>query len=157
MKRVKIRSRLPKDKLLEMLENSELVNRDVQFNTNKGKPQMRVKEKGDRLRITCSYIGGANRDNGFLVGAYFTGKLKEKDGVTTLTGWLLTAPIYHLLLLALMVFFVIQCVRLGGFNPVPVILFAFSIFMFRDEYRKEGIIYRYLLRSFRKAEEDYYK
>ena len=152
MKYVKIRSDLPGEKLLETIRDSEFVNRDVQFNSNKGKPQMTVKEKGNRLRITCSYIGGASRDNGFLVGTYFTGKLTERDGVTTLSGWLLTAPVYHLALFAILVFFVVQCFRLGGFNPVPIILFLFSIFMFRDEYRKQGIIYRYLLRAFRKAD-----
>ncbi len=153
MKRVKIQSTLPREQLLEMMKNSELVNRDVQFNSNKGKPQMKIKEKGDRLRITCSYVGGVSRDNGFLVGTYFTGRLTEKNGVTTLKGWLLTAPLYHLVLFAIMAIFIVQCIRLGGFNPVPIILFAFSIFMFKDEYRKQGIIYRYLLRAHRKAEQ----
>ena len=37
--------------------------------------------------------------------------------------------------------------RADPHNFVPIILFFFSIFMFKDEFRKQGIIKRYIFRS----------
>ena len=135
-----------------MIKNSERVNDKVKFDENKGKPLIHVKEKGDRLRIKCEMIGGASRDNGFLEGTYFVGKLTEKDGASHLRGILLTAPIYHTILALILAFYVYRCISLGAFNPVPIILLVFSIFMFKSEFEKQGTIERYLMRAIKRAE-----
>jgi len=144
---------ISRDELLSVIANYELVNENVLFDDKRGKPTIRVKEKkGNRVVVTCEMVGGASRDNGFLVGTYFAGSIKEKAGKTCLRGVITTAPIYHTGLLTLTVFFVYQCIKLGGFNPVPVILLVFNYFLFRAEYKKQGLISRYLARAVRRAE-----
>ncbi|MBQ7344255.1 MAG: hypothetical protein IJW53_05810 [Clostridia bacterium] len=153
MKRIKLESSASRDELLDIIKNSELVNDRVKFDENKGKPLIHVREKGERIKIKCEMVGGPTKDNGFLEGTYFVGKLTEKDGKTRLSGIILTAPIYHTLLALLLVFYVYRCISLGAFNPVPLILLVFSIFMFRGEFEKQGTIERYLNRAFRRAEQ----
>lgn len=155
MKLVKLAIPISAEELISVLSDSNAVNENVKFDSKKGKPQMTLKQKGNKIRIGCTYVGGENRDNGYLVGTYFSGKITEKNGLTVLKGHIVTSPWMHLALFVLMALFIVQCIRVGGFSPVPVILFFFSIFMFRDEYRKQGIIYRYLLRALRKAEKTY--
>ena len=95
-------------------------------------------------------IGGPTKDNGFFVGTYFSGRLSEKDGRTKLKGIITTAPIYHLFLIALVVVFIIQCFRLRGFSVIPPIIIIFDIFMFKNEFKKQGYIKRYLYRAARR-------
>ena len=97
-------------------------------------------------------IGGPTKDNGFLEGTYFIGKLTEKNGVSSLRGVILTAPIYHTFIALLMALYVMRCIQLGGFNPVPIILLAFSFMMFKGEFEKQGTIERYLIRAFKRAD-----
>ncbi len=151
MKRIKLESSASRDELLDIIKNSELVNDRVKFDENKGRPLIHVKEKGERIKIKCEMVSGPTKDNGFLEGTYFVGKITENDGKTRLRGVILTAPIYHTLLALLLAFYVYRCISLGGFNPVPLILFVFSIFMFRGEFEKQGIIERYLNRAFKRA------
>ena len=155
MKIVKIVTGVPGDELASMINNQELVNERVLFDEKKGKPEMRVRQKGDRFHITCEYIGGDRRDNGFLVGSFFSGKIRERKGRTVLSGIILTAPLYHLFLLVLIGIFVWRCISLGGINPVPIILVGFSILMFWGEFKKQGVIYRYLHRAARRAEAEH--
>lgn len=152
MKIVKLDSHASRDNLMGIIRNSELVNDRVKFDENKGKPIVHVKDNGKRVKIKCEMIGGPTKDNGFLEGTYFLGTLKEQGGVTRLRGVILTAPIYHTLLALLMAFYVYRCISLGAFNPVPIILLVFSIFMFRAEFEKQGTIQRYLARAFRRAD-----
>ena len=154
MKRIKLESSASRDELLDIINNSELVNDRVKFDENKGRPLIHVKEKGERIKIKCEMVGGPTKDNGFLEGTYFVGKITENDGKTRLRGVILTAPIYHTLLALLLAFYVYRCISLGGFNPVPLILFVFSLFMFRAEFEKQGTIQRYLGRAFRRAEQN---
>ena len=149
MKFVKLSVRATADEALLLLRNHEYVNRGVKFDEKYGKPVMKIKDKGERITVTCEMIGGPGKDNGFLVGTFFTGRLKEREGVVTLSGIITTAPLYHLGLLLLTAFFVYQCIRLGGFNPIPVILLAFSYLMFKREFKKQGTIQRYLDRAYR--------
>ena len=100
-------------------------------------------------------IGGPTKDNGFLEGTYFVGKLTESDGKTRLRGIILTAPIYHTFLALLLAFYVYRCISLTAFNPVPLILLIFSLMMFKKEFEKQGTIERYLKRAVRKAESDF--
>lgn len=143
---------LTPDRLTEMLENGEAVNRGVKFDEKRGKPQMLVKRKGNRLNITCRYVGGASKDNGFLVGSFFHGKMTVKNGETRLRGIILTAPIYHAALIALTAYYIYRCISLGGINPVPIILIAFSLMMFSGEFKKQGVISRFIARAIRYGE-----
>lgn len=152
MKIVKIESSASRSELIEIIENSELVNDKVKFDENKGRPLIHVKDNGKRLKIKCEMIGGPTKDNGFLEGTYFIGTLKEFSGVTRLSGVILTAPVYHTFLALLMAFYVYRCISLNAFNPVPIILLAFSFLMFRSEFEKQGTIERYLRRAFRRSE-----
>lgn len=154
MKRIRLESALSRDHLLSVIENSELVNDKVKFDENKGRPRMIVKTNGDRIRIKCEMIGGPTKDNGFLEGTYFVGKLTENDGKTTLKGVVLTAPIYHTILALILMIYVYRCITLVAFNPVPIILLIFSLMLFRSEFEKQGTIERYLARAFRRAEEN---
>lgn len=153
MKLIRIDSRASRDELLELIKDCERVNEKVKFDEAKGRPRMHVKEKGDRLRIKCELVGGPTKDNGFLEGTYFVGKLSENYGVTRLRGIILTAPIYHAILAVILVIYVIRCISLSAFNPVPLILLVFSLFLFKTEFEKQGIIERYLKRAVRRAEE----
>ena len=137
-----------------MIRNYELVNEKIVFNEKHGRPVIKVKErKNNRVTITCEMVGGATRDNGFIVGTCFFGAIKEKNGVTSIKGVLTTAPIYHLGLLALTVYFIYKCISLRGFSPVPILILGFNYLLFRNEYKKQGLIARYLARAVRYAEE----
>ena len=152
MKIVKLDSAASREELLDVIRNPELVNDRVKFDDNKGRPTLRVKDNGKILRMRCELIGGPSKDNGFPEGTYFIGTLKESDGVSRLRGLILTAPIYHTGLAMLLAFYVYYCISHGAFNPVPLILFIFSLVMFKGEFEKQGMIDRYLRRAFKRAE-----
>ncbi len=153
MKFIKLESYVSRDELLGVIKNSELVNDRVKFDENKGKPLVHVREKNEWLKIKCAMVGGPNKDNGFLEGTYFVGKLTEREGRSLLRGIIITAPIYHTFLVLILAFYVYRCISLGGFNPVPLILFVFSIMMFKKEFEKQGTIERYLKRAFKRADQ----
>lgn len=154
MKFINIDFKASKSDVLSMIMNNERVNCNVRFDSNKGKPLMKFKEKNGRIKITCEMIGGPSKDNGFIVGTYFTGKVTEKNGVTSIKGVITTAPIYHLIMLAFFTVFIVQCFRMKGFSVVPILLVIFSIFIFKDEYKKQGYIRRYLYRAARRISEN---
>lgn len=138
-----------RDEVLELIKNNDEVNHGVRFDS-RGKPLMKIKErKNGKIRITCEMLGRPTKDNGFLVGTYFSGKLTEKDGEARLKGYLVTAPIYHAILIGFFVWFVIQCFIVGGFSPVPPLLVLFDVLLFKDEFKKQGYITRYLYRAVR--------
>ena len=147
MKFVKLKTRSTKEELLSMLSDNNRVNEKVKFNDKRGKPHMKLKEKNGKIRITCEMMGGLTKDNGFVIGSFFYGKMKEKNGVTTLSGVILTAPIYHLLFLLMLGFFVAQCIINKGISVVPVFLVLFDMLLFKDEFKKQGYIYRYIYRA----------
>lgn len=149
MKFINIRLNAAKDDIMTLLKNNERVNEGVCFDKNKGKPLMKFKEKSDKVKITCEMIGGPSKDNGFIIGTYFSGKITEKDGITSIKGVITTAPIYHLIMLILFGFFILQCIKLQGFSIVPILLVVFSVFIFKDEYKKKEYIKRYLYRAAR--------
>lgn len=152
MKLVNIVTDVGREELLSHIKNYELVNSGVRFDEKIGRPAIRVKEKGKKLFITCELLDRPTKDNGFLVGTYFSGKLTECEGKTTLRGVILTAPIYHLVLFSLFVAFVVMCIQKGGFSITPVLLLVFDYFMFSLEFKKQGIIKRYLERCKRFVE-----
>jgi len=152
MKFVNEKTSISKEKLLSLLESSDIVNQGVKFDEKKGKPRMLVKTKGNRLSITCRYVGGTSKDDGFLVGTVFLGSIREREGETRIRGVITTAPLYHLLLAALTAYFIYRCIALGGINPIPIILVIFSFLMFRDEFKKQGVISRFISRAIRRGE-----
>lgn len=152
MKIIKLDCPVSRDELISVIANSELVNDRVKFDEEKGRPRIHVKEKGNRLKLKCEMIGGPTKDNGFLEGTYFLGKLTEKNGASHLRGVILTAPIYHTFIALIMALFVLRCIQLVAFNPVPIILLIFSFMMFRKEFEKQGTIERYLIRACKRAQ-----
>lgn len=153
MRFVRLKTTVPACEMKEILSDPERVNENVRFDEKKGIPKMKPTFRDDRLRVKCEMMNRPTKDNGFLVGTYFTGKLSERDGVTTLTGIIVTEPVFHLLFLALFAYFVILCFSVGGFSVVPICLCVFVVVMFWKEYQKQGIIERYLARAFRRAED----
>lgn len=149
MKFINIEFQKSKSELISLLSDSEAVNRNVKFDERHGKPVMRLKEKNGKIKITCEFIGGATKDNGFLVGTYFSGKIIENAGKCRLKGIITTAPIYHAALFALLIVFVIRCISMKGFSVIPLILLVFDVFMFKDEFKKQGCIERFLHRASR--------
>lgn len=150
MKTVNLKINASKEQVVSMLSDNDKVNDKVKFDDSLGNPFMHVKEKDSTVKITCEFLGKPRKDNAFLVGTYFFGKIKEREGVTTLKGVVWTAPVYHLFMFILFGVFIWQCIRVGGFSPIPIILLVFDFFMFKDEFKKQGYIKRYILRAFRR-------
>ena len=136
-----------REEVKSTLFNNNLVVEAENYDTSKGKPKMHFKEKGDRVKIKCEMTGRPTKDNGFLEGTYFIGKIKEIEGGTKIRGVILTAPIYHLVFIILFAFSILQCIKVGGISPIPIILVIFDIFMFYGEFKKQGIIKRYIFRA----------
>lgn len=137
----------PESEIRRSLFDDVHVCEEEKYDTSKGTPKFHVKDKGSRIKISCEFLGRATRDNGFLEGTYFLGGIKENGDESRISGIILTAPIYHTIFLALVVFFIYQCFALGGISVVPILLIVFNLFMFRDEFRKQGLIKRYIFRS----------
>ena len=137
------------DEVRKSLSENDKIVADEKFDISKGYPRIHIKEKGDRVKITCEFTGRARKDNAFLEGTYLIGHFSETAGKTSIKGIVLTAPIYHTILILLLAFFVYRCISLGGISIVPICLVLFSIFMFVDEFRKQGIIKRYVFRAFK--------
>ena len=137
------------DDVREALCDGDLISSQENFESAKGTPRFHVKEKKGKFKIKCEYTGGATKDNGFLEGTYFVGRLFQRKEQAILRGIILTAPIYHTVVILLFAFFVVQCIVKRGFTPVPIILLIFSLFMFKDEFKKQGIIKKYIFRAFK--------
>jgi hypothetical protein len=144
-----------RSEVIKMISNNERVNKNVRFDQRRGKPTVRVQEKANgKIKVYCEMIGGSTRDNGFIQGTTLRGKLVEKNGVTKLKGVITTEPIYHIAFIALIAIFIIQCFRLRGISVVPPILVIFDLFMFKNEFKKQGVIKRYLYRAARRFYEN---
>jgi hypothetical protein len=152
MKLVKIKTYAPKENLMDAFSNSEEVNARVKFDEKRGRPVIHTKEKSERLKMTCEMVGGPTKDNGFLVGCFFLGGIREKDGERVISGVIMTAPLYHLLLIGFCIYFLIQSIILGGITLVPLFGVLFTFVLFKDEYKKEGIIKRFISRAVKFAE-----
>ena len=59
MKIINLKVDASRDELIEMLKNNEAVNKNVKFNTEKGTPHIHLKENGEKVKLTCEYMGGA--------------------------------------------------------------------------------------------------
>ena len=141
-----------KEQFLAMLKDNDATNKNVKFECKRGNPFMHVSEKSDKIKIKCEYIGGATKDNAFIEGTAFNGTLKEKNGDLYLSGVILTAPIFHTVLLLAFAAFLIMCIVNGAFTPIPFVLIIFDLFMYKDEFEKQGLIERYIKRAARRSE-----
>ena len=152
MKFVKLTTHRTPEELLTMLSDNDKVNENVHFDSKRGTPRMKLNENKKRIKITCELVGGATKDNGFFVGTYFSGSIKVKNGETTLTGAILTAPIYHLLLAVFIALFIVQCFVVKGFSVIPIFALLLDVLLFKEEFKKQGYIFRYLHRAVRRLE-----
>ena len=158
MKLINYKTSTPRAELLSLIKDSNRVNEKVKFDEKVGRPQMFVKEKKNSLTVTCRYIGGNTRDDGFIIGTFFWGRLTEKKGETHLSGIILTAPLFYTAIFGLLVYSIVAGVintMINGaftFNPIAIIIAIFSYLMFRQEFKKQGIIARYLYRAIRISE-----
>ena len=150
MKFINISTPNTKDELVSMLSDNERVNENVSYDVRLGKPKMKLKEKNGRLRITCELMGRATKDNGFIVGTFFFGRVKEKDGKATVKGIITTDPLFHLLIVGLFCFFVVQCIINRGFSVLPIFVVLFDLMLYKDEFKKQGMIQRYIHRAVRR-------
>lgn len=152
MKIVNLKIDASRGEIIEMLKDNDAVNKNVKFNTEKGTPHIHLKEKGEKIKLTCEYIGGATKDNAFLSGTGFSGKIIERDGYSTVKGIVTTAPIFHLALALMFAIFIVFCIIRQGFSVVPICLVIFDVFMYWNEFKKQGIIERYIYRAVKRLE-----
>jgi len=148
MKLIKLQIDAPRDKVLSMISDNRRVNSNVRFDEKRGTPLMHVKEKEGKIKITCEMVNRPTKDNGFLIGTYFKGKLTENNGVTELRGVILTAPIYHLIWAALLAVMIWQSFYNVAILTIPILFVSFEVIMYSQEFRKQGYISRYLNRAF---------
>ena len=155
MKLINIRTDKSASELLSMIRDNARVNEGVKFADKKGgKPFMHVRERDGNLRIKCEMMGRPTKDNGFLMGTAFYGRITEKDGATSIKGILLTSPLYHAVVLILAIALITQMIYSGSVSSIPILVFAtaFEFLFFTDEFRKQGYIARYLERAVRRME-----
>ena len=156
MKFINLETPYSREKLLRLLSDNDFVSSGVKFDEKLGRPMMHLNEKKDgSIRMTCELTGRPTKDDSFfMLGTYFKARITETESGTVLKGYIVTAPIYHLVWLGLVVLFILQCIRLGGFSIVPIFLVALNFIMFSNEYKKQGLIDRYIMRALRRAAEE---
>ena len=137
-----------KEEVLGALSDSNTVVEAERFDTSRGVPKVHIKQKDDTVRMFCEMTGRPTRDRDFRYsGTRFFGRITEKNGVTAVRGVIWTAPLYHLVLAGLFVYFIFRCISLGAISVVPICLLIFDLFMFSDEFRKQRVIKRYIFRA----------
>ena len=145
------------DSVISYVKDNSRVNDGVRFDDKYGgRPFMHVKEKEGRVRIKCEMMGRPTKDNGFLDGTVFRGKIKERNGVTTISGIITTSFIYHLIMILMSVFLFYQMFTKSAYGLIPIFVFvvAFELMFFRDEFKKQGYIKRYLMRAVSRLEKE---
>ena len=153
MKRVALDISASAERVLDMLTDNVAVNRGVRFDEREGTPTASIRRaKNGRVRIRCRMVGGTSRDNGYIEGTFFYGRLREVEGVTRVRGTIVTEPVFHTAFFALLAYFIYTCFRVGGFSVVPVCLAVFIPLMMRREYRKQAYLLSYMHRAARRLE-----
>ena len=132
---------------LDTVRDNRVVNEGVRFGKENAYPTAEIREGKRHLRIRCRMVGGATRDNGFIFGTFFFGTLRQKNDGCRLRGVIVTEPLIHLIWIAFIVYYVITCIQIGGISLVPIFLSLLMFFMFKSEYKKQGILARYLARA----------
>ncbi len=148
MKLINLTSSKSPEELIGAISDNSFVSDGVKFNEKGTRPHMHVKDRGNgKIKIRCEIMGGPTKDNGFLEGTYFKGRIKKCEDGSKIKGLILTAPIFHFLIIALTVFIVIQCIYLKAINVIPVFAILFDVIMFKNEFKKQAYIERYLKRA----------
>ena len=153
MKLVNFKAPISREAVMNALVDDVGTNQNVKFEKLSGKPKFHIKDKGRSVKIKCELmrVSSSKKDNGFIFGTSFYGKIIEKNGITSVKGLITTELIFHTIFVALLASFIVQCFYSKGFSIIPMCLVVFDIFMFREEFRKQGIIKRYIARSLRRA------
>lgn len=157
MKFINIKTEKSSAELLSIISDNTRVNSGVKFSDKKGgTPFMHVRAKDGKLRVKCEMMGRPTKDNGFLMGTQFYGKIIENNGETTLRGVIMTSPIYHIIVFALAVALIVQMIYSGSVSSIPILVFAlaFEFLFYADEFKKQGYISRYLFRAVRRLEQN---
>ncbi len=139
----------PREELLSNLLNGESQVAEEQYGDKGGKPKMHVKIKDDRVKIKCEMIGLPTKDNGFIQGTLFLGKISEKSDRCALRGVIFTEPVYHLIFLIMLSVVVYQAITMAAIPITAIFLVLFNILMFKDEFKKQSIIKRYIFEAFK--------
>ena len=118
MKLINLRSRKEPSELFSAICDNSFVSDGVRFNDKGTKPHMHVKDKGNgKFKIKCEIMGGPTKDNGFLEGTYFVGRIKRTESGSVIKGIILTAPIFHFALILLTAFIIAQ--KVDGWRMEP--------------------------------------
>ena len=108
MKFINLETPYSREKLLKLLSDNDFVSSGVKFDEKLGRPMMHLSEKKDgSIRMTCELTGRPTKDDSFfMLGTYFKARITETENGTVLKGYIVTAPIYHLVWLGLVVLFI---------------------------------------------------
>lgn len=148
MKVIKLRSTREPEELFSAISDNDFVSDGITLNEKGTKPYMHVrKKKNGRIKIKCEIMGGPTKDNGFLEGTYFKGKIVKCSEGSCIEGIITTAPIFHSILVLFTVAIILQCIYLKAINIVPIFAILFDLVMFKNEFKKQGYIERYLKRA----------
>ncbi len=145
-----------REELTEILKDSKRVNEKVKFDERLGTPHIHYSEKGQRVILKCEYMDRPTKDNGFIYGTRFSGKITEEDCGCRIKGIITTEPIYHIVFAILFLILTVTSIYVGGIGgfAVPVCLIITEIFMYKDEFKKQGIIDRYIQRAYKRLKEN---
>ena len=139
----------PREELLSNLIDGDGFVLDEKYGKAGGRPKMQVKIKDNRVKIKCEMIGLPTKDNGFIQGTAFVGKISEKAGRCALSGVILTEPIYHFIFLIMLCVIIYQAITMAAIPITAIFLVLFNLLMFKDEFKKQAIIKRFIFSAFK--------
>ena len=151
MKFVNFKINSERTPFLDTVRDNRIVNEGISPAEDGAFPTAEVKEGKHLVRIRCRMVGGASRDNGFFFGTYFKGSVKEREDGLHIRGVIVTEPIVHLIWLAIVIYFIIVCFQVGGISLIPIFLSLLLYFVFKPEYKKQNILFRYLIRAAKRS------
>ena len=151
MKFVNFKIQTSREAFLNTVRDNRIVNDGIAPREDGAVPTAEVKEGKHLVRIRCRMVGGASRDNGFFFGTYFKGSVKEKEDGLHVRGLIVTEPILHLAWLAIVIYFITVCFRVGGISLIPIFLSLLFYFVFKPEYQKQSVLKSYLIRSAKRS------
>ncbi len=150
MKFVDLSIRMPKAEVLEYISDSKTVNDKVRFDTKAGTPFMHVSEKDGKLKIKCEMMDLAYKDNEFIQGTSFRGKITESNGETRIKGIITTEPIYHIICSLIVIVAIVFSFFNAAMISVPILFLASEFIFLSSEFKKQGYIQRYLARAIKR-------
>ena len=120
-----------KESVVSSLAQNEEIVLSEKLNSEKcGYPRIHTTINEENIKMLCEMTDKPTRDRDFRRGTFFMGKIKETSNGTSISGVILTAPVYHFVLICLFAYFIYKCISLGGFSVVPVFILLFDVLMF---------------------------